>query len=195
MQMLVSMFEAGQEVMRKMAGGAQPESGTEAANPFAAAARQFADMQKAWLDAAAAPTAAGGQAGPFEPFVASARQLAEMQKRMLEGLSAFRFDVTGTPEAGGGEDKRFASEAWRKDPRYTVLSNAYLAYAEFLQKSIDAVPVDERARAQMRFGMRQALDAMSPSNFFLTNPEAAQLALETGGRSLTEGLSLFIGCR
>jgi polyhydroxyalkanoate synthase len=195
MQMLASMFEAGQEVMRKMAG-AQPAAGAsaggDAANPFVAAARQFADMQQAWLKAAgAASSAEKGASDPFAPLMASAQQFGEMQKRMLDGLSAFRFDVEGA-SAGATEDKRFAGEAWRKDPRYAALSNAYLAYADFLQKSVDAVPVDERARAQMRFGVRQALDAMSPSNFFFTNPEAAQLALETGGRSLTEGVSLFM---
>ncbi|HUL65363.1 MAG TPA: class I poly(R)-hydroxyalkanoic acid synthase [Burkholderiaceae bacterium] len=195
MQMLASMFEAGQEVMRKMAG-AQPPAGAsatgDAANPFLAAARQFADMQQAWLKATSAATSAEkGAPDPFAPFMASAQQFGEMQKRMLDGLSAFRFDVEGAG-AGATEDKRFAGEAWRKDPRYAALSKAYLAYADFLHKSVDAVPVDERARAQMRFGVRQAIDAMSPSNFFLTNPEAAQLALETGGRSLTEGVSLFM---
>ena len=55
---------------------------------------------------------------------------------MLEGMSAFRFDVKGegAPAAGTGDDKRFTGEAWRSDPRYSALSNAYLAYAEFLQK-------------------------------------------------------------
>jgi len=204
MQMLASMFEAGQEVMRKMAGQAGAGEGGaptgDAADPFSAAARQFADMQNAWLKAASTMTGQpaqatqAGAAGPFEPLMASARQLADMQKKMLEGMSAFRFDVAGTGGSGAGapDDKRFANEAWRKDPRYSTLSGAYLAYAEFLEKSIDAVPVDERVRAQMRFGMRQALDAMSPSNFFFTNPEAAQLALETGGRSLTEGMALFM---
>ena len=198
MQLLSSMFEAGQEIMRKMVN--QPpaddsgEGKGDAANPFLSAARQFADMQKAWLNAAAASSSETESAGPVEPFMASTRQFAEIRKRMLEGMSAFRFDVKGegAPAAGTGDDKRFTNEAWRSDPRYSALSNAYLAYAEFLQKGIDAAPVDERARAQMRFGMRQAMDAMSPSNFFLTNPEAAQLALETGGRSLTEGLSLFM---
>src|SRR5262249_21943523 len=149
-----------QEVMRKMAG-AQPASGAsaagDAANPFVAAARQFADMQQAWLKAAGAASSAEKGAGdPFAPLMASAQQFGEMQKRMLDGLSAFRFDVEGA-SAGPAEDKRFAGEAWRKDPRYAALSNAYLAYADFLQKSVDAVPVDERARAQMRFGVRQAL--------------------------------------
>jgi polyhydroxyalkanoate synthase len=208
-QMLASMFEAGQEIMRKMAGGAaagDAGTGDTGNNPFVAAARQFADLQAAWLDAAS-KAASGGMgagnlatgaagdaepAGMFAPFMASARQFSEMQKKMLEGLSAFRFDVAGGAGGSAAEDKRFADEAWRKDPRYAMVSNAYLAYADFLQKSIEAVPVDERARAQMRFSVRQALDAMSPSNFFLTNPEAAQLALETGGRSLTEGMALFM---
>lgn len=199
MQLLSSMFEAGQEIMRKMVNQPSADDGADAkgdvANPFLSAARQFADMQKAWLNAAAS-SAETESAGPLEPFMASTRQFAEIQKRMLEGMSAFRFDVKegseGAPAGGAGDDKRFNNEAWRSDPRYAALSNAYLAYAEFLQKGIDAVPIDERARAQMRFGMRQAMDAMSPSNFFLTNPEAAQLALETGGRSLTEGMSLFM---
>ena len=194
MQMLAAMFEAGQEIMRKMAGGpaaADAGAASETDNPFVAAARQFADLQNAWLGAATGKQDPE-QPDPFAPFMASARQFADMQKRLLEGLSAFRFDVAGSAPGGAPDDKRFADEAWRKDPRYATLSSAYLAYADFLQKSIDAVPVDDRSRAQMRFGMRQALDAMSPSNFFLTNPEAAQLALETGGRSLTEGMALFM---
>ncbi|HTT11095.1 MAG TPA: class I poly(R)-hydroxyalkanoic acid synthase [Burkholderiaceae bacterium] len=193
LQMLASMFEAGQEVMRKMAAGVQPAetaSAGDAGNPFLAAAQQFADMQQAWFKAADGAPAGSAPANPFAPFMASAQQWTEMQRRMLDGMSAFRFDVSASGKPA--EDRRFADEAWRKDPRYAALSNAYLAYAEFLQKAVDAVPVDERARAQMRFGMRQAIDAMSPSNFFFTNPEAAQLALETGGRSLTEGLSLFM---
>ena len=32
---------------------------------------------------------------------------------------------------------------------------------------------------------------MSPSNFFMTNPEAMQLATETGGQSVVQGMNLF----
>ena len=35
------------------------------------------------------------------------------------------------------------------------------------------------------------MDALSPANTLATNPEALQLALETGGASLVEGMRLF----
>jgi polyhydroxyalkanoate synthase len=56
---------------------------------------------------------------------------------------------------------------------------------------VDAVPGDERTKEQIRFGLRQFVDAMSPANFLLTNPEALQLARETNGQSLVEGMQLF----
>ena len=51
--------------------------------------------------------------------------------------------------------------------------------------------MDDRTKKQLRFAVRQFVDAMSPANYFMTNPEAMQLALETGGASLAEGMSLF----
>jgi polyhydroxyalkanoate synthase len=88
-------------------------------------------------------------------------------------------------------DKRFAGEAWRNDPRFDMLARGYLAYSEMLAGTVDAIPLDAETKARMRFGMRQLVDAMSPSNFFLTNPEAMQLAAETGGQSVVRGMNLF----
>ena len=39
--------------------------------------------------------------------------------------------------------------------------------------------------------LRQVTDALSPANTLATNPEALQLAIETGGASLLEGMRLF----
>src|SRR5438876_10076259 len=77
-------------------------------------------------------------------------------------------------------DKRFAGEAWNKDPRFDMIKRAYLAYSSFLHDAVEAAPVDERTKGQMRFAARQIVDAMSPANYFATNPEAMQLAGATG---------------
>src|SRR2546427_2785279 len=60
-----------------------------------------------------------------------------------------------------------------------------------LQNAAEAAPVDDKAKDQLRFGVRQFVGAMSPANFLVTNPEAQQLARETNGQSLVEGMQLF----
>ena len=89
------------------------------------------------------------------------------------------------------KDRRFAGEAWSRDPRYAELVHTYLAQADLLRKTLDAAPLDERSRAQWGFALRQVIDALSPANTLATNPEALQLALETGGASLVDGMRLF----
>jgi polyhydroxyalkanoate synthase len=89
-------------------------------------------------------------------------------------------------------DKRFADEAWSGDPRFDYLRQSYLAYSNFMLSSLDAVYVDAKTKKQIGFAMRQVIDAISPANFFATNPEAIQLALKTNGQSLTDGISLFL---
>ena len=86
---------------------------------------------------------------------------------------------------------RFAAEAWRNDPRFDLIRRGYLAYSTFLRNTVESAQLDEKTKAQMRHGMGQFIDAMSPSNFLVTNPEALQHAAETGGKSLTEGMNLF----
>ena len=96
-----------------------------------------------------------------------------------------------TPAAEPIKDRRFADESWSKDPRYDALARTYLAQTDLMYKALEAAPLDERSKAQWSFALRQVTDALSPANNLATNPEAQQLALETGGKSLVEGLQLF----
>jgi polyhydroxyalkanoate synthase len=115
-------------------------------------------------------------------------------RQMSEAWSAAAGAATQSQPAAGAAatDKRFANEAWTSDPRFDAIKRSYLAYANILQNSVEAAQVDERTKGQLRFGVRQYVDAMSPGNFFVTNPEAIELAKETGGSSITEGMSLFL---
>jgi polyhydroxyalkanoate synthase len=88
-------------------------------------------------------------------------------------------------------DRRFADEAWTKDPRYAAVARTYLAQTDQLRKALDAAPLDERTKAQWGFALGQVMDALSPANMLATNPEAIQLALESGGKSLVEGMRLY----
>ena len=60
--------------------------------------------------------------------------------------------------------------------------------ARYVNDLIERASLDDRTRARMRFFARQILDALSPSNYLATNPQAIRRAMETGGDSLATGV-------
>ncbi|MBI3897203.1 MAG: class I poly(R)-hydroxyalkanoic acid synthase [Gammaproteobacteria bacterium] len=127
-------------------------------------------------------------------FMTAARQLAALQQTFLGEVTAFWMGLSAVayfPSTTKLNDKRFTDDAWSEDPRFDLIRRTYLAYSTFLMDTVDRAPLDDRTKGQMRFAMRQYVDAMSPANFLATNPEALRLAMESGGRSLSEGMALF----
>ena len=49
--------------------------------------------------------------------------------------------------------------------------------------------LDPQSARKVKFFTRQFVDALSPSNFVLTNPEVLKRTVETGGQNLLEGLN------
>ena len=86
-------------------------------------------------------------------------------------------------------DRRFAGKAWHEQPYYAWIKNAYLLYASYIRDLTDLVQADADTKSRLAFLARQHVDAISPSNFLATNPEALQLALSSGGMSVAQGVS------
>lgn len=110
-----------------------------------------------------------------------------------QGLAQITAFWTGAldPGAGAPTDRRFAADAWQQDPRFAPLAKGYLQLSTMLSQALAAAPLDARSKAQWGFALRQVVDAMSPANCLATNPEAMQMALDSGGASLVEGARLF----
>src|SRR5437764_9037329 len=75
---------------------------------------------------------------------------------------------------------------------FEQMARGHEQLASLMRGSLAAVPLDERSKAQWGFVLRQVTDALHPKNGLATNPEALQLALESGGTSLVQGMRLFL---
>jgi len=86
-------------------------------------------------------------------------------------------------------DRRFADAAWRDNPLFAFIRQSYEAIATQLEQAVDRIDgLDPEQKAQLRFTTRGFVDAMSPSNFALTNPAVLRKTIETRGENLLKGL-------
>ena len=91
------------------------------------------------------------------------------------------------PERG---DRRFKDPAWSEEPAFDYIKQAYLLAAKRALSLIEnANGLDEATRTKVEFFTGQYLQALSPANFPLTNPEAVRRAIETGSVSLLSGFA------
>ena len=133
-------------------------------------------------------------------------KLIEAQSQMwAQGLDIWQRALGGASGGAGDEeksalaekadkDRRFSAPEWRDNPLFDTIRQTYLLISDRLLGSVDAIEgVDEETREKLRFGTRAFVDAMSPSNFALTNPQVLEKAMETKGESLLNGLEHMLG--
>ncbi|MDA8051719.1 MAG: class I poly(R)-hydroxyalkanoic acid synthase [Rhodospirillales bacterium] len=90
----------------------------------------------------------------------------------------------------GPADRRFKDAAWNENEIFDFIKQSYLLSARFVQDVVGRVDgLDPKTAQKVDFYARQFVEAMSPSNFVLTNPEVLRKTAETGGENLLKGLS------
>ncbi|MBM3613531.1 MAG: class I poly(R)-hydroxyalkanoic acid synthase, partial [Alphaproteobacteria bacterium] len=90
-------------------------------------------------------------------------------------------------------DRRFANPLWDTHPYFAYLKQQYLLNAEAVNRAVASLEhLEPRDRWRVEYFARQIVDMMSPSNFFATNPDALERAVETDGESLVRGLENLV---
>jgi polyhydroxyalkanoate synthase len=85
-------------------------------------------------------------------------------------------------------DKRFKDNAWSENALFDYIKQSYLLSSRWLQGITNETEgLDEKTARKVDFYTRQFVDAISPSNFALTNPEVLRRTVETGGDNLIKG--------
>lgn len=95
--------------------------------------------------------------------------------------------------SGPVKDKRFLDKAWEEHPFFSFVKNFYLLTAQNLLKGIHTTEgLDERTRKKLEFFTQNLINAFSPSNFLLTNPEVLRHTIENKGENLLKGFKNFL---
>ena len=89
------------------------------------------------------------------------------------------------------KDKRFADPEWSQNQFYDFLKQVYLLTTQWAERLVKDAAIDERTRKKAEFYIRQIANAISPSNFVLTNPELMRETLSSHGENLVRGMQLL----
>ena len=88
-------------------------------------------------------------------------------------------------------DKRFSDPEWSSNQFYDFLKQAYLLTTQWGDKLVRNAPLDEHTRHKAEFYVKQIGNAISPSNFVLTNPEVMRETLSSNAENLVRGMHML----
>ncbi|MGB0734167.1 MAG: PHA/PHB synthase family protein, partial [Pontibacterium sp.] len=90
-------------------------------------------------------------------------------------------------------DRRFNGDEWSQNPVFDYIKQSYLLTSNLLNDMASKANLSDNQQKKLEFYTQQYVDAMSPTNFAVTNPEVLQQALESKGESLVNGLKNLLG--
>ncbi len=141
----------------------------------------------------------------MESFAEGARQLAGNPEKLVKAnldlwqqhldlwehaakkMLGAETEPVAKPEKG---DRRFKSNEWEDNAVFDIIRQSYLITSRWLTKTMaDIDNLSEEDARKVDFHTRQIADALSPSNFLLTNPDVIKETVESGGKNLVRGLN------
>ncbi len=127
-------------------------------------------------------------------------KMIELQMRAWNSWMTLWMDTTskmmGSQDKSGAAkakpDKRFKHDAWENNPFFDYIKQSYLLTAGTIQSIVNnAEGLDPKTAHKVGFYTKQFIDAMSPSNFLMTNPEVIEQTLQSKGENLLNGMKNF----
>ena len=135
-----------------------------------------------------------------EYWLADPQRAVELQTRLgkayLDLWAAAAKRLTGQESspivAPAPADKRFADPEWSSNQFYDFLKQGYLLTTQWANQLVsDASGLDAHTRQKAEFYVRQIGNALSPSNFILTNPELLRETVTSNADNLVRGMKML----
>ena len=133
-------------------------------------------------------------------WLADPNRAIELQTRFgqayLELWASAAKRLTGEPTAPvaspAPNDKRFSDPEWTSNHFFDFLKQLYLLSTRLANQLVDeAKDLDPHTRQKAEFYVRQIANAISPSNFVLTNPELLRETITSNAENLARGMHML----
>ncbi len=184
---MLELMETGGKVMAEMMQkqGAQksapPMNPLQASSDIPESARAIATIwQTLMTDPARLSEAQGGLYAEY----------LQVWQNALQKLSGIDSHPVAEPEAG---DNRFKDPEWNANAYFDFWKQSYLVTVRWAEDLLESTTgIDDRARHQAEFALKQIAAAISPSNFPTTNPEVVRTTFSTNAANLVEGMKQLL---
>ncbi len=118
----------------------------------------------------------------------SARRISTCGPRQCKRMAG---EAAAPVVAPDPRDKRFADPEWSSNQFYDFLKQAYLLTTQWADQLVRNADLDQHTRQKAEFYVRQIGNAISPSNFVLTNPELMRDTLSENAENLVRGMHML----
>ncbi|PID42363.1 MAG: class I poly(R)-hydroxyalkanoic acid synthase [Gammaproteobacteria bacterium] len=118
------------------------------------------------------------------------RQQFSLIKNTAKRLIGKEVEPVALPERG---DRRFSDPEWTDNIAFDYIKQSYLIYANSLMSLVEGMEgTTSQTHDQFVFFTRQFVNALSPTNFVLTNPEVLRKTWSSSGANLLDGVKQFV---
>ncbi|MGB6119875.1 MAG: class I poly(R)-hydroxyalkanoic acid synthase [Mesorhizobium sp.] len=157
------------------------EIGDTLSDPMADMVKTFSKVTEYWL------------ADPQRALDAQTRLFAGFMKVWMNSAARMSSETPAADAiAPDANDKRFRDPEWAKNAFFDFLKQTYLVTSRWAADLVtQAEGLDEHTRHKASFYMKQISNAISPSNFVLTNPELFRETIASNGENLVRGMKML----
>jgi polyhydroxyalkanoate synthase len=133
-----------------------------------------------------------------EYWLSDPSRALEAQTRLFSGYMGIWANAIGRLNAQQAEseaqptDKRFQDPEWGRNAFFDFLRQTYLLTSGWARDLVEKTEgLDEHTRHKASFYLKQITNAISPSNFILTNPELFRETVSSSGENLVRGMRML----
>ena len=172
--------EAGHAASAWIAPRETGEHTDTVAEPMADVVKTFSKVSEYWL--ADPQRAVEAQTRLFSAYM-------EVWSNSIRRMGDASLAEAVEPERG---DRRFSDSDWKDNHFFSFLKQAYLVTSKWASDLVEHTEdLDDHTRHKATFYVKQLANAISPSNFMVSNPEIFKETIASNGANLVTGMRML----